>query len=351
MSLHKSKLMEKPYFLILVAGIAFYCIRCTSLKHEYNEPEVQSVVSVGKPVAFPNTQIETSASRILFISNTGNKPFTITGITSSHAAFTVPESEKETVAPGGSVGVQVQFAPDREQDYSATLTVESDADQGEGVIQITGMGVDYHKSVISLTGEPAFGEVEAGKSARKLIKIANTGNEPFDIINITSSDPAFSLLNAARNTLAPGSTREVEIQFSPTEEKNYSATITIENNADQGKNTMQATGTGIKYKSVIAVSGRLDFGRVEVGKSVRKQLVIANKGNKSFDVSGLTFPADVYTSAWGGGTLAPGGSVSIVVVFKPTAAGTFNGTLTVNHNADAGEYSLPVTGSSIVSSQ
>lgn len=347
MCLCKSKLMEKPYFLILAAGIAFYCIKCTSPSYEYNETEVQSVISLDKPVSFPNTQIETkSPFRIFFISNKGNKPFTITGITSSHAAFTVLEVENKRVAPQGSVGVQVQFAPAREQDYSGTITVESDANQGEKTIQITGVGVDYHKSVISLTGEPAFGELEAGKSARKLIKIANTGNEPFAITNITSSDPAFSLLNVERKTLAPGSAREVEVQFTPTEAKSYSAAITIENNADQGKNTIQATGTGIKYKSVISVSGRLDFGRVEVGKSVRKQFVIANKGNKSFDVSGLTFPADVYTSTWGGGTLAPGGSVSLVVVFKPIAAGTFSGRLTVNHNADAGEHSLPVTGSS-----
>lgn len=347
MCLCKSKLMKRPYFLILVAGIAFYCIRCTGLKYEYNEPEVQSIVSLGKPFSFPNTQIETKSDfRIFFISNKGNKPFTITRITSSDAAFTVLESESKTVAPQGSVGVQVQFAPAREQDYSATITVETDAKQGENTTQVTGVGVDYHKSILSVTGEPAFGELAVGKSAKKLIKIANTGNEPFAITGITSSDPAFTLLNVERKTLAPGSAWNVEVQFSPTEAKSYSATITIENDADQGKNTIQATGTGIQYKAIISLSGSLDFGSVEVGKSVRKQFVIANKGNKSFDVSGLVFPADVYTSSWAGGSLAPGSSISIVVVFKPKAAGSFNGKLTVNHNADAGDYSLPITGSS-----
>ena len=447
MCLCKSKLMKKPYFLILVMGLAFYCIRCTSPSYEYNELEVQSRVSLGVPIAFPNTQIDTkSVSKTLVISNTGNKAFTITRITSSDAAFTVLANESKTVAPRASVDVQIQFAPAREQDYSATITVESDASRGENTTQVTGVGVDYYKSILSVTGELAFGELELGKSEKKLIKITNTGNEPFAITGIKSSDPAFSLLNVERKTMAPGSTLDVEVQFSPTEAKSYSAAITIENNADEGKNTLEATGTGvsrgiislegtldfanvevgksakktfklgntgnkdlniteivssnpafvvlngkgekivpgassvikvqfkptqvqgylatikvvsdaegentiqasgagIKRKSIISLSKSLNFGSVAIGESAKKTFTISNKGDKSFDVSDITFPAVVYTADRTTGTVEAGGSITITVTFQPKNVQSYNGVITVAHNADSGKSTLFIIGS------
>lgn len=449
MCLCKSKLMKKPYFLILAAGIAFYCIiNCNSPSYEYDETEAQSIVSLGTPIAFPNTQIETkSVSKTLIISNTGNKPFTITDITSSDAAFAVLESKSKKVAPRASVDVQIQFAPAREQDYSATITVESDASRGENTTQVTGTGVDYYKSVLSVTGELAFGELETGKSAKKLIKIANTGSEPFAITNISSSDPAFALLNVERKTMAPGSTLDVEIQFTPTEAKSYLATITIENNADEGKNTLEATGTGvsrgiislegnldfanvevgklakktfklsntgnkdliitevvssnsaftilntgsktltpgassvievqfkptevqsylatitvvsdaakgentiqasragIKRKSIISLGKSLNFGSVAIGESAKKTFTISNKGDKPFDVSGITFPAAVYTADRTTGTVDAGGSITITVTFQPKNVQSYNGVITVAHNADSGKSTLLVIGS------
>ena len=340
--------MEKPYFLILAAGLAFYCIRCTSPSYEYNKTEVQSIVSLGEPIAFPNTEIETkSVSKTLIISNTGNKPLTITRVTSSDAAFTVLANENKTVAPQGSVDVQIQFAPAREQDYSATITVESDASRGENTTQVTGAGVDYHKSVLSVTGEPAFGEVALGKSAKKLIKIANTGNEPFDITNITSSDPAFTLLNVARKTMAPGSTLDVEIQFTPTEAKSYSATITIENNADQGKNTLEATGTGIS-RGIISLEGNLDFANVGVGKSAKKTFKVSNTGNKDLNITEIVSSNPAFTILNSGiKTLIPGGSALIKVQFKPTEVQGYLATITVVSDAAEGENTIPASGAGI----
>ncbi|GAB4204615.1 MAG: hypothetical protein OHK0022_29950 [Roseiflexaceae bacterium] len=89
----------------------------------------------------------------------------------------------------------------------------------------------------------------------------------------------------------------------------------------------------------------LDFGALFVGLTLTHTLTITNSGSANLNITSLSSSqADVQVV---GGTtartLAPDQAVSLPVVFRPTAAGNRNGTLTLNGNA-AGTVSFSAAG-------
>ena len=86
---------------------------------------------------------------------------------------------------------------------------------------------------------------------------------------------------------------------------------------------------------MVSLSGSLAFGAVEIGKTSDLTLTIGNSGTGTLSVIGITSP-DGYTLNWTHGTIAPGGSQQVAVRFTPTAARSYDGTLTVNGDHTSG---------------
>jgi hypothetical protein len=94
---------------------------------------------------------------------------------------------------------------------------------------------------------------------------------------------------------------------------------------------------------VIALSGNLAYGDVQVGTSQDAQLTIANTGTSTLTITGMTSPSG-YTANWTSGTIIAGGSQPVTVRFTPTGEQTYNGTLTVNGDQTGGSNTVPVSG-------
>ena len=100
-------------------------------------------------------------------------------------------------------------------------------------------------SVITLApASLSFGVVETGMSESRQIIIKNTGNATLEISSVTSSDPAFTVSSAA-STLLPKEEGIVNVTFSPTQERSYGGTLTIQSNATEKTKTIALTGRGI----------------------------------------------------------------------------------------------------------
>ncbi len=94
---------------------------------------------------------------------------------------------------------------------------------------------------------------------------------------------------------------------------------------------------------VVSLSGSLTFGTVEIGKTSDLTLTIGNNGSATLSVTGITSP-DGYTLNWTSGTIAPGGSQQVTVRFAPTAARSYDGTLTVNGDHTSGTNTTALSG-------
>ena len=107
--------------------------------------------------------------------------------------------------------------------------------------------------------------------------------------------------------------------------------------------TSTSTAASGSAAGVISLSGSLNFGTVEIGKTSELTLTIGNSGTGTLSVTGITCPGG-YTPNWTSGTIAPGGSQPVTVRFAPTAAQSYNGTLAVNGDHASGTNTAPLSG-------
>lgn len=94
---------------------------------------------------------------------------------------------------------------------------------------------------------------------------------------------------------------------------------------------------------IIALSGTLSFGSVTVGQVASGSFVIANTGNSSLTVSGISYPS-YFTANWTSGAIAAGESKTVLVQFAPLQALAVNGWLTVNGDQTSGANTMTVSG-------
>ena len=211
-------------------------------------------------------------------------------------------------------------------------------------------------SNISITGDLNFGTVNVNStSPQKSFTVHNTGNSSFAITNISVPN-GFNLINGSSTVVQANSSKTYYITFSPTQIQSYSGTITVTNtatNANSSNSSIQVFGEGGSAgSSTILLSGNLNFGNVIVGQSMTKSFTISNIGTQSFNVSSINFPDNVfYSNNWTSGTINPGGTQNVTVVFQPANQQVYNGNVTVNNNANNGNNTITISGTGTQSSQ
>ncbi|MDP3359677.1 MAG: choice-of-anchor D domain-containing protein, partial [Lutibacter sp.] len=186
-------------------------------------------------------------------------------------------------------------------------------------------------SNISLSGSLDFGEKFLKSSTKKSLTISNKLNVPVTITSIVL--PSGFESNWSGGSIPASGSREVEITFNPVDPKDYSGTIVVKNNIDESIATINVTAIGI---GGISLLGDLDFGKVEIGKTVEKFFIIKNESSSIMEISFITMPIG-YTSNWranGNIILNPNTGTTISIVFKPTEALVYNGFIDVINSVD-----------------
>ncbi len=99
---------------------------------------------------------------------------------------------------------------------------------------------------------------------------------------------------------------------------------------------------------IIAVSGSLAFGSVNIGQSASLSFSITNTGNSTLTVTGMTAPpGGVFAGSWTKGEIPAGASQLVTIIFTPLAAQSYNGTLTVTCDQTSGTNTLPISGTGV----
>ncbi len=193
-------------------------------------------IGISGNLNFGNVPIGTTAPATLTISNSGNVPLTITGI-SYPAGFSGAVSG--TIPAGTSQGIPVTFTPVAMTNYSGTITITSDATGGFNTIAVSGTGTASR--IISVSGNLAFGSVATGTNATAILTISNSGNSTLTVSSI-SYPSGFS--GAFSGAIAAGAYTNVTVTFAPVAVINYSGTLTVNSDATSGVNTLAASGSG-----------------------------------------------------------------------------------------------------------
>lgn len=306
------------------------------------------VITLSGDLSFGEVGVNESAEKTLTISNSGNAPLAIEGISHDLSVFSGDFSG--IIAAGGSQDVTITFAPTLVTEFPGQLAVVSDATSGTFTKAETGRGVpepppppppvtEGETRIVSLGGDLDFGKVVPGTPLTRTLTLTNTGNTALVISGIAHSNAAFQ--GTFSGTISPGDSQAIDITFTASAYKTYSGKLKVLSDATGGISSLAERGSGshnpdeAALTRIISVGGNLDFGSVPLKKTAKRTLVITNLGTGPLTIQGLTHPFGAFTGNFKG-TLRAGASRSVTVTFRPKAAGFYAGKIGISSNATNG---------------
>ena len=295
--------------------------------------------------------LSTSAAQTVTVTNTGNAPLVVTGVTTSDPQFVVTNG-CTTVAPTSTCSINVAFAPTSIGAKTATLNIASNAAGSPASVALTGTGT---APVVAISpASLAFGSVTNGTTATQTITVGNTGNAPLTVssVGLTGANVAsFTATPSGCAPVAAGGSCTISVVFTATAGAK-SATVVINHNSNNVLGTVTSvnlTGTGVAAVAAprVAMPATLNFGQQRINQNRTQTLTVNNQGPGALLITTVTTSGGVFTATRGNcpTSLAAGRNCKLNVTFRPLVAGqAYAGTVTVNSNASNSPTSSALTG-------
>jgi trimeric autotransporter adhesin len=266
-----------------------------------------------------------------------------------------------SLGTGLSCTVLVNFTPTAAGTRSGTLSISHNNTLTPIAIALSGTGVSVGAPVASITPsavtltDTAIGSTSAAQS----VNVANTGNAALSLTSISLSNASDFVIAggtcAAGGSVAAGSSCTVSVAFKPSAGAAgaRAGTLSIAHNATGSPGAVSLSGNALAAPApVAALTATLAFGSADVGTtSAAQTATLSNSGNAALAIATIASDSADFAVSGGtcaaGGSIAPAGSCTIGVVFKPKAAGARSGNLIVTHNAGSGRSSASLSGTGV----
>jgi hypothetical protein len=320
-------------------------------------PATQSVSLTGTgtaPVAslsptsltFPAQAVGTSSSaQSVTLSNTGSATLSITSITAS-GDFSQTNTCGSSLAASTSCTLSVTFKPTATGTRTGVLTITDNASPATQTVSLTGTGVVAPVVSLSPASLTFPGQPVGTSSSAQRVTLKNTGSAVLTITSITVSGD-FSQTNTCGSSVAAGASCTLSVTFKPTAAGTRTGAVTITDNASPATQTISLTGTGTA-PAVSLSPASLTFPAQPVGTSSGAQSVtLRNTGSASLTITSIKASGDFSQTNTCGSSVAAGASCTLSVTFKPTAAGTRTGAVTITDNASPATQTVSLTGTGV----
>jgi hypothetical protein len=179
------------------------------------------------------------------VSNSWNRPETITGVGEPGGPFTVTGAPATgtVLAPQQSVTVSVRFDPTVAGDFASALTIATD--QGSVTLPTTGSAATgYGRLAVSATTVDA-GAVQIGQAKDVTFQVGNSGSVALTVTRAIAPAGEFStdVPMPEGTTIDPGTFLDQHVTFQPTAPGPDSETYVFKSD-DGGQATVTLVGTG-----------------------------------------------------------------------------------------------------------
>jgi hypothetical protein len=288
-------------------------------------------------VSFGNLAVGQSATKTVTVTNNGTEMLTVSGISVTGTGFSASGPKLPmSLSAGQSASISAVFKPTAGNADTGTITIASNADGSPSLVALSGTGTTT--SAAELTATPssiAFGSVAVGSEETQTIKLANTGSTAVAISKVASSGTGVSVSGmTAPMTLNGGQSTTLTVTYKPTSAATLTGSVSITSNASDSSMVIGINATATS-STLAATPSSVSFGNVVVGSDTTQTIRLQNIGTSQVTISsvtpsvsgvaisGITLPAN----------LAPGTSATLTAAYKPTAAGSVAGKITVTSNA------------------
>ncbi len=323
---------------------------------------VAPVASVSpSSLSFAGTIIGTpAATRTATLSNTGNGPLSISGVSFSGvnaADFSNSGTctSGASVAAGGSCSLVVGFTPASTGSRAATLSVTHNASGGTSSVALTGTGNPAPAASISISQSLFdYGAVVIGTTSPvQTVTVTNAGTAvmSFGSVSVSGANAAEFARSGGTcaSTLGIGASCTIAVAFTPSALGARSASLSIASNASNGTPSVTLVGTGTPVPAPISSlnTTTVSFGTATIGSAVSQSLTLSNSGNATLSISSVAISgssAFAIASNSCGATLAASATCTVVINFTPASASAVSGSLVIADNASGSPRSVTLSG-------
>jgi Thrombospondin type 1 domain len=295
--------------------------------------------------AFGNIQVGQSATSTAHtLTNSGNLAASNLVLQPPAGYQIATTSCTSSLAAKSSCTFTVQFAPTAAQSYNAPLSITSTTG-GAHSIALTGTGAEQEATLTGLR----FGDVAAGNSAVLSSTLSNPGVGPLTVgvpssASVTGAGFAFAGTTCG-SSLAAGSNCTITVRYTATGMDAAVGRLTL--NTGAGQRAANLEGQSRQVALVVSPTSAV-FGIVPVGQSsTSTALTLTNRGNVAVGSLEMA-PTAGYSivNSTCAGSVAPNGTCSFAVQFKPTAAQNYAGTVAIA-GSPASSTTLTMTGTGV----
>src|ERR1700691_6245405 len=288
-------------------------------------------------VSFGNLAVGQSATKTVTVTNNGNTLLTVSGISVAGTGFSASGPKLPmSLSAGQSASISAVFKPTTGNADTGTITIVSNSEGSPSLVTLSGTGTT--PGAAALTASPssvAFGSVAVGSEATQTIQLANTGSAAVAISKVAFSGTGVSVSGVtAPMTLEGGKSASLTVTYKPTSPTTLTGSISITSNASDSSMVIGINATATS-STLAATPSSVSFGNVVVGSDTTQTIRLQNIGTSEVKISAVT-PSVANVTVSGialPSNLAPGTSVTLTAAYKPTAAGSVSGKITVTSTA------------------
>ena len=284
-----------------------------------------------------------SLYRTVTVANVGASSMSLPSVNlSGDSEFSIAWNSCATaLLPQQSCALGVLYQPTTTDTARGTLTVSGGSDISNIALVGTGRAAPL-LTTVTIASSVDFGSVPLGTTASQALVLTNTGTNTLTITN--SSD-----LHGQCATVAPGASCTFTIDLTATQIGANTAILSLFDNTLNSPQVVNLTVVGLSAW-LETYTGELDFGNQDVNSPSSAQIaMLTNQGNETLNITNLAITSGFSQTNNCGGGIAAGASCNISVVFSPTQAITYQGSLTFSDNApNSPQTTFSLSGSGVV---
>ncbi|MBZ5621852.1 MAG: choice-of-anchor D domain-containing protein [Acidobacteriia bacterium] len=314
-----------------------------------------TALNPGDRIAFPATNLGSSASAVVNILNRGSAAGSLQSVTLSGADYQVTGSTAPATVPAGQqVSFTVVFTPHATVTSSGLLTVG--LNNGNTIFFLSGLGTSPNLTVFytladnnvhplpdgTMINVPS---VDINGSTTVTIHIANQGTGGGTVTGISLAGAGFQLsgLPPLPLTVAAGQELRFGIVFAPSQPGTYTGTLLINLSGSSISATLTASTNPPNFAVSYALADgnvrtlsdgtAINFPAVDVNATTTASITILNQGTGAGTVTGISVAGTGFQltgSPLLPATVGAGQNLRFGIVFSPTQPGSFTGTFNIS---------------------
>ncbi|MBM4165887.1 MAG: choice-of-anchor D domain-containing protein, partial [Ignavibacteria bacterium] len=192
-----------------------------------------------------------------------------------------------------------------------------------------------------------FDSVYVDSTQSDSVVISNTGTELLHLTS-TSENNHFSVIPTI-DSISPSAAKTFFVSFHPTSLGNKTGKIIFIHDGLTSPDTIFAAGAGIA-PSISLSTLLLSLDSVLVNTSNTDSFFISNPGSATLNVTNVSCNTNAFIVTPNNFFIEPDDTQKVFVTFTPSNAISYNGIITIEHNASGNPTSLLVTGTGITPS-